>query len=78
MGTSPLPEPVIVSARFTYTLRDWTSFAWTQEPPDLEFLHGEIGVAELGTLPFGATIDPVRLVFKVVLRSLLLFSSYFK
>uniref|UniRef100_A0A1B6DTG6 Rab3 GTPase-activating protein catalytic subunit n=1 Tax=Clastoptera arizonana TaxID=38151 RepID=A0A1B6DTG6_9HEMI len=59
IGISPLPEPVMISARFSYTLKDWTSFVWTQEPPDLDFLQGEVGVAELGTLPFGATFDPV-------------------
>lgn len=59
LAVASLVEPVTVSARFSYTLRDWTSFAWTQEPPDFEFLQGEIGVAELGTLPFGATFDPV-------------------
>lgn len=60
LAVASLAEPVTVCARFSYTLRDWTSFAWTQEPPDFEFLQGEIGVAELGTLPFGATFDPVR------------------
>nr|CAD7196420.1 unnamed protein product [Timema douglasi] len=34
---SPLSlEPVTVSVRFTYVLRDWTSSTWTQEPPDFE------------------------------------------
>nr|CAD7443748.1 unnamed protein product [Timema bartmani] len=58
---SPLSlEPVTVSVRFTYVLRDWTSSTWTQEPPDFDFLHGEtLGVVELGKLPFGATFDPV-------------------
>ncbi|XP_054281898.1 rab3 GTPase-activating protein catalytic subunit isoform X2 [Macrosteles quadrilineatus] len=59
LGSPSLSESVTVSARLSYILRDWTSFAWTQEPPDLEFLMGEVGVGELGTLPFGATFDPV-------------------
>lgn len=53
-------DPVRVSARFSYTLKDWTSFVWVQEPPDFDFLQGEVGVSDLGTLPFGATFDPVR------------------
>lgn len=62
VGAASLAESVTISARLSYVLRDWTSFAWSQEPPDLEFLMGEVGVAELGTLPFGATFDPVRYV----------------
>ncbi|XP_046465312.1 rab3 GTPase-activating protein catalytic subunit [Neodiprion pinetum] len=53
-------DPAMVSARFTYLLKDWTSSTWTQDPPDFDFMHGEtLGVAELGKLPFGATFDPV-------------------
>ncbi|XP_039279363.1 rab3 GTPase-activating protein catalytic subunit [Nilaparvata lugens] len=52
-------EPVRVSAKFTYSLTDWTSYAWSQEPPNFELLQGEIGVEELGTLPFGASMEPV-------------------
>jgi len=51
----------MVSARFSYLLKDWTNSTWTQEPPDFDFMQGEtLGVAELGKLPFGATFDPVR------------------
>ncbi|XP_063237642.1 rab3 GTPase-activating protein catalytic subunit isoform X2 [Bacillus rossius redtenbacheri] len=59
MSAVPL-EPVTVSVRFTYVLRDWTSSTWSQEPPDFDFLQGEmLGVLELGKLPFGATFDPI-------------------
>lgn len=60
LGSAPQAGSVTVSARLSYGLKDWTSFVWTQEPPDIEFLMGEVGVGELGTLPFGATFDPVR------------------
>ncbi|KAL7300905.1 hypothetical protein TKK_0006457 [Trichogramma kaykai] len=54
-------DPVIVSVRLTYSLKDWTSSTWTQEPPDFDFLQGEtLGVDELGKLPFGATFDPIK------------------
>ncbi|XP_033229238.1 rab3 GTPase-activating protein catalytic subunit [Belonocnema kinseyi] len=53
-------EPAIVSTRFTYVVKDWINSAWTQEPPDFDFLQGEtLGVAELGKLPFGASFDPI-------------------
>lgn len=54
-------EPVKVSIRFSYLLKDWTHSTWTQEPPDFDLLQGEtLGVSELGKLPFGATFDPVK------------------
>nr|XP_033333565.1 rab3 GTPase-activating protein catalytic subunit isoform X1 [Megalopta genalis] len=53
-------DPVTISARFSYLLKDWTTSTWTQEPPDFDFMQGEtLGVAELGKLPFGATYDPI-------------------
>ncbi|KAL6266273.1 hypothetical protein P5V15_003133 [Pogonomyrmex californicus] len=53
-------DSIMVSARFSYLLKDWTNNTWTQEPPDFDFMQGEaLGVAELGKLPFGATFDPV-------------------
>ncbi|XP_017758239.1 PREDICTED: rab3 GTPase-activating protein catalytic subunit isoform X2 [Eufriesea mexicana] len=53
-------DPVSVSVRFSYLLKDWTNSTWTQEPPDFDFMQGEtLGVAELGKLPFGATYDPI-------------------
>ncbi|XP_015600324.1 rab3 GTPase-activating protein catalytic subunit [Cephus cinctus] len=59
-GSGFRPDPVMVSIRFTYLLKDWTNSSWTQEPPDFDFMQGEtLGVAELGKLPFGATFDPV-------------------
>ncbi|XP_058804801.1 rab3 GTPase-activating protein catalytic subunit [Phymastichus coffea] len=54
-------DPITVSVRFSYTLKDWTSHTWTQEPPDFDFMGGEtLGVDELGKLPFGATFDPIK------------------
>lgn len=54
-------DPVVVSVRLSYALKDWTSSTWTQEPPDFDFLQGEtLGVDELGKLPFGATFDPIK------------------
>ncbi|XP_078043927.1 RAB3 GTPase activating protein subunit 1 isoform X2 [Augochlora pura] len=53
-------DSVMISARFSYLLKDWTTSTWTQEPPDFDFMQGEtLGVAELGKLPFGATYDPI-------------------
>ncbi|XP_053989291.1 rab3 GTPase-activating protein catalytic subunit isoform X1 [Hylaeus volcanicus] len=53
-------DPVMISVRFSYLLKDWTISTWTQEPPDFDFMQGEtLGVAELGKLPFGATFDPI-------------------
>lgn len=53
-------SPVIISVRCTYVLKDWTLSNWTQSPPDLGFLDGElIGVSGLGKLPFGAVVDPI-------------------
>lgn len=53
-------DPVMISVRFSYLLKDWTTSTWTQEPPDFDFMQGEtLGVAELGKLPFGATYDPI-------------------
>ena len=53
-------EPVTISIRFTFVLKDWINSQWTQEPPDFDFLQGEtLGVAELGKLPFGASFDPI-------------------
>ncbi|XP_064646210.1 rab3 GTPase-activating protein catalytic subunit-like [Lineus longissimus] len=55
---SPLP-PVSVSVRFTYVLNDWTTFAWTQVPPDFDMSWGQVGFSDFGEMPFGATEDPV-------------------
>ncbi|XP_031828496.1 RAB3 GTPase activating protein subunit 1 isoform X2 [Nomia melanderi] len=53
-------DPVMISVRFSYLLKDWTTSTWTQEPPDFDFMQGEtLGVVELGKLPFGATYDPI-------------------
>jgi hypothetical protein len=69
---SPVPlEPVSIAVRFTYVLVDFTSNnTWTQEPPDFDFLQGKsLGVPELGKLPFGATLDPIRQVLTANLSS---------
>ncbi|XP_066597838.1 rab3 GTPase-activating protein catalytic subunit [Prorops nasuta] len=51
---------IMASVRFSYLLKDWTSSTWTQDPPDFDFMQGEtLGVADLGTLPFGAILDPI-------------------
>ncbi|XP_031567041.1 rab3 GTPase-activating protein catalytic subunit-like [Actinia tenebrosa] len=58
-SASPCP-PVTVSVRFTYILDEWTDYAWPQEPPDLSSsIECEVGMTDLGTLPFGATQDPI-------------------
>ncbi|XP_076182517.1 rab3 GTPase-activating protein catalytic subunit-like isoform X1 [Ptiloglossa arizonensis] len=50
----------MVSARFSYLLKDWTTSTWTQEPSDFDFMQGEtLGVVELGKLPFGVTFDSI-------------------
>lgn len=63
-------NPVMISVRFSYLLKDWTTSTWTQEPPDFDFMQGEtLGVAELGKLPFGATFDRsncVRFLYDVI------------
>lgn len=59
IGQNEFIEPVIVAARFAYTLHDWSNFAWTQDPPDIELFSGEIGWSELGCLPFGALCEPI-------------------
>ncbi|KAL1124193.1 hypothetical protein AAG570_001963 [Ranatra chinensis] len=59
VGSGAPVEPVAVSARFMYTLQDWTHFEWSQHPPDLDLFHGEVGFEELGKLPFGAVSEPI-------------------
>lgn len=64
IGPGTLTKPVGVSVRLTYVLKDWTSSTWSQEPPDFDFLGGEVlGVSELGKLPFGSTFDPIKELF---------------
>lgn len=64
IGPGTLTKPVGVSVRFTYILKDWVNSVWTQEPPDFDFLGGEVlGVSELGRLPFGSTFDPIKELF---------------
>ncbi|CAH3157487.1 unnamed protein product, partial [Porites evermanni] len=57
---SPVP-PVTLTVRFTYILDEWTDYAWPQEPPDpSSCLECKVGVDDLGRLPFGACLDPIR------------------
>ncbi|XP_076283698.1 RAB3 GTPase activating protein subunit 1 [Lasioglossum baleicum] len=59
-GCGVRPDSVMITVRFSYLLKDWTTSTWTQEPPDFDFMQGEtLGVADLGKLPFGATHDPI-------------------
>uniref|UniRef100_T1JPI2 Uncharacterized protein n=1 Tax=Strigamia maritima TaxID=126957 RepID=T1JPI2_STRMM len=59
LASPRLNAPVSVSVRFTFVLHDWTELVWPQQPPDFDLLLGEIGIHELGQLPFGACEDPV-------------------
>ena len=57
---SPVP-PVTLTVRFTYILDEWTDYAWPQEPPDpSSCLECKVGIDDLGRLPFGACLDPIR------------------
>ncbi|KAF4526734.1 hypothetical protein B566_EDAN015767 [Ephemera danica] len=61
--TSPshsLVSPVQVSAQLKFCLKDWPMSTWTQSPPDMDLLHGQVGVEHIGQLPFGAESDPIR------------------
>ncbi len=60
--------PVRVTVRFSHILEDWTSYVWSQPPPDLEMFDGSVFgpesssdfVNELSSLPFGTIKDPVK------------------
>lgn len=60
IGESDFTEPIMVAARFAYCLHDWTNFAWTQDPPDIELFSGDIGWSELGSFPFGSVCEPIN------------------
>jgi Rab3 GTPase-activating protein catalytic subunit len=54
-------DPVSVSVRLSYTLKDWNNTTGTQERQDFESKQGEtVGVDKLDKLPFGATFDPIK------------------
>ncbi|CAH0392775.1 unnamed protein product [Bemisia tabaci] len=56
---SPIPlNSTIISARFSYSLHNWTSFVWQIEPPDFDSSYNDAQL--LSQLPFGTTFDPVR------------------
>ncbi|XP_022111820.1 rab3 GTPase-activating protein catalytic subunit-like [Acanthaster planci] len=56
---SPFP-PVKASIRFTYVLHDWTQYAWSLQPPDMDSpLGDEVGYPGFKALPFGAVEDPI-------------------
>ncbi|XP_071792280.1 rab3 GTPase-activating protein catalytic subunit-like isoform X2 [Asterias amurensis] len=53
--------PVKASIRFTYILQDWTQYAWSLQPPDLDAPLGEdVGYPGFKALPFGAMEDPIN------------------
>lgn len=53
-----------VSVHFTYILKNWTIDNWSQEPPDLDFLGGEVlFVSKVGFLPFGSAYDSINELF---------------
>nr|XP_018900509.1 PREDICTED: rab3 GTPase-activating protein catalytic subunit [Bemisia tabaci] len=55
---SPIPlNSTIISARFSYSLHNWTSFVWQIEPPDFDSSYNDAQL--LSQLPFGTTFDPV-------------------
>ncbi|XP_051938960.1 rab3 GTPase-activating protein catalytic subunit [Hippocampus zosterae] len=55
----PLP-PINVAIRFTYILQDWQQHSWPLQPPDFDnLLGGEVGVEEIGRLPFGACEETI-------------------
>jgi len=61
---SPLPvevSPVTVSARLSFQLEDWASYAWSVDPPDLDLFNasGETDFIELKVLPLGCISDPI-------------------
>ena len=52
---------VKVCARFSYLLDDWTTYGWSQAPPDLDmFVYGPELVQDLNQLPFGSAKDPIK------------------
>ncbi|XP_044596449.1 rab3 GTPase-activating protein catalytic subunit isoform X2 [Cotesia glomerata] len=53
-GSGVRLDPVMVSIRFTYLLKDWLT------EPHFDFMKGKpVTNNELGKLPFGAEVDPV-------------------
>ena len=45
----------------SYELEDWSSYAWSVEPPDLDLfsLSGDSDFIQLREIPFGCLADPV-------------------
>ena len=43
---------VKVSARFSYILEDWTSYGWSQPPPDMDMFSGRVGSKDFQFLDF--------------------------
>jgi hypothetical protein len=45
----------------SYELEDWSSYAWSVEPPDLDLfsLSGDSDFIQLREVPFGCLADPV-------------------
>ena len=62
--SSPLPvevSPVTVSARLSFQLEDWASYAWSVDPPDLDLFNasGETDFIQLKEMPMGCVSDPI-------------------
>lgn len=53
-------DPVAVSVRFSYVVRDWSSKLIAQQSQDFDLISGEqLEIPDLGKLPFGANWGPV-------------------
>ena len=46
---------VKVCSRFSFILDDWTTYGWSQAPPDLELFSEVYGPEDISQLPFGPT-----------------------
>jgi hypothetical protein len=55
---------VTITVRFTYFLNEWSDTVWPQAPPDIDSCLGdEVGLSDMGSLPFGTGQDAIRLYF---------------
>ena len=46
---------VKVCSRFSFILDDWTTYGWSQAPPDLDMFSEVYGPEDMSQLPFGPT-----------------------
>jgi len=51
---------VKVCSRFSFILDDWTTYGWSQAPPDLELFSEVYGPEDISQLPFGPIKDPIK------------------